>query len=50
MAARRIWRDVANVVWYYITHLQAEINKLNRAAYIYQPALWFVAGDGNMAP
>ena len=33
MAARRIWRDVANVVWYYITHLQAEIN--NRAAYIY---------------
>ena len=26
MAARRIWRDVENVVWYYITHLQAEIN------------------------
>ena len=25
VAARRIWRDVANVVWYYITHLQAEI-------------------------
>ena len=33
MEARRIWRDVANVVWYYITHLQAEIN--NRAVYIY---------------
>ena len=33
VAARRIWRDVANVVWYYITHLQAEIN--NRAVYIY---------------
>ena len=33
MAARRIWRDVANVVWYYITHLQAEIN--NRAVYMY---------------
>ena len=52
MAARRIWRDVANVVWYYITHLQAEIN--NRTVYIrnkprgippVEKAAWFFFRD-----